>query len=271
MKNMGKAIKCPACGAYYNGAVYSNCPYCSNSGNSTQATAQTKKPEQKGGLLGLIGKKSPVANQSAQTPSTQNKEIQPNPISKPTAPLFSTMESQKEEPAVQVDAPPENKHEPKLEHKVEPAPGLSLSQAISRSGRTVGKYISANGSEGVAPVVGWLVGVKGASQGQSFNLKSGKNKIGRSHEMDVKLLGDESVSRTSAAVIVYDAKAREFSILPGDSDSLCYVNDKAVYERLQLCGYEKIEFGDAGLNMYVFVPFCGERFSWSDYIHPQNK
>lgn len=263
---MGKAIKCPACGSYYNGAVFTNCPYCSNSG-STQTPSQTKKAGQKGGLLGLIGKKSPVANQSAQTPAPQDQEILPNPVSRPTAPLFSTMESQKEEPAVLVDVP----HKPETEHKAEPAPGISLSQAISRSGRTVGKYISTSGSEGVAPVVGWLVGVKGSSQGQSFNLKSGRNKIGRSHEMDVKLLGDESVSRTSAAVIVYDAKAQEFSILPGDSDSLCYVNDKAVYERLQLCGYEKIEFGDAGLNMYVFVPFCGEHFSWSDYIQPQNK
>lgn len=260
---MGKAIKCPACGSYYNGAVYTNCPYCNNS--STQTTAQPKKPEPKSGLMGLIGKKTPPQTPKENPP--EPKQVQPNPVSRPTVPIFLSTKPQEEEPAILADPPPESKPEP----KVEPALGISLSQAISRSGRTVGKYISASGSEGVAPVVGWLVGVKGASQGQSFNLKSGRNKIGRSHEMDVKLLGDESVSRTSAAVIVYDAKAREFSILPGDSDSLCYVNDKAVYERLQLCGYEKIEFGDAGLNMYVFVPFCGERFSWSDYIQPQNK
>ena len=83
--------------------------------------------------------------------------------------------------------------------------------------------------------------------------------------MDVKLLNDESVSRTSAAVIIFDAKAQEFSIVPGESDSLCYVNNRAVYDRQMLYGYESIEFGDAGLNQYVFVPFCGDKFSWSDH------
>lgn len=264
---MGKAIKCPACGAYYNGSVYTNCPYCSNGGNGEQNSPQTKKSESKGGLMGLFGKKNSAANLPKEELSVPVQQVQPEPIKRETKPLFSSVDSLKEDPSMTDNNPPVSK----LENKPEPTPGISLSQAISRSGRTVGKYISASGSEGVAPVVGWLVGVKGASQGQSFNLKSGRNKIGRAHEMDVKLLGDDTVSRTSAAVIVYDAKAREFSILPGDSDSLCYVNDKAVYERVQLLGYEKIEFGDAGLNMYVFVPFCGEQFSWSDYIQTQNK
>lgn len=264
---MGKAIKCPACGAYYNGSVYTNCPYCSSGGSSEQNPQQTKKPESKGGLMGLFGKKNASANLPKVEDVIPMQEVQPEPVKRETKPLFSSVEPKKEESSAPAHMPPAAKPEPKLET----ASGISLSQAISRSGRTVGKYISSGGSEGVAPVVGWLVGVKGASQGQSFNLKSGRNKIGRSHEMDVKLLGDESVSRTSAAVIVYDAKAREFSILPGESDSLCYVGDKAVYERVQLSGYEKIEFGDAGLNMYVFVPFCGERFSWSDYIQTQNK
>ena len=107
--------------------------------------------------------------------------------------------------------------------------------------------------------------VKGAHFGQSFVLHSGKNKIGRSHEFDVKLLNDESVSRTCVAVIVYDAKVNAFSLLPGESDSLCYVNAEAVYERKVLSGYEKIELGDSEKNMFVFVPLCGEQFNWSDY------
>ena len=104
-----------------------------------------------------------------------------------------------------------------------------------------------------------------SAAGQSFALHSGRNKIGRSQDFDVRLLNDESVSRSCVAVIMFDAKASTFSIISGDSDSLCYVNGEALYERKVLVGYEQIELGDSERNMFVFVPLCGEQFSWISY------
>ena len=143
-------------------------------------------------------------------------------------------------------------------------PSLTLSQALNLSGRkTVGKYVGSSG-EIIMPVVGWLVCVKGAYYGHSFNLKSGRNRIGRAHDMDIKLLNDDSVSRSSVAVIIFEPKSRGFSIISGESDSLCYIDGKPLYDndRCELHGYEEIEFGDQELNKFVFVPFCGERFHW---------
>ena len=104
-----------------------------------------------------------------------------------------------------------------------------------------------------------------SAAGQSFALHSGKNKMGRSQEFDIRLLNDESVSRSCVAAIVFDTKMGAFSIIPGDSDSLCYVNGEALYERKSLVGYEQIELGDSERNMFVFVPLCGEQFSWNSY------
>ena len=123
---------------------------------------------------------------------------------------------------------------------------------------------SSAAENGVDPVVGWLVCVKGPYYGQSFPLKSGKNRIGRAQSMDVRLLNDSSVSRDCVAVIVYDAKIGDFSVIPGDSDSLCYWNEAAVYAREQLTAYDTLELGDSGRNAFIFVPLCGERFSWAD-------
>ena len=242
---MGKVVKCSSCNSYYNGAIYSSCPYC----NVEATGAATHGADKSKGLLGFLGKKSSQGGEAtapsesiaiSKTVSMQNSSSQKNAagLSGPTVPL---------------PEPHSN------------APDMTLSQAISRSGRTVGKYISAGNGESVAPVVGWIVAVKGSCIGLDFKLKSGRNKIGRSHEMDVKLLNDDSVSRNSVAVLIYDPKTGEFSIAPGESDSLCYVDGKALYSRVILTGYEKLEFGDKGYNQYIFVPFCGSRFRWSDF------
>lgn len=257
---MSNAIKCPACGLYYNGARYANCPYCKESIEKKAVPAPVEQKTH--GIWGIFDKKAKGEN--ARPVPAQPFEDQDVPETAeelhvvPTAPLYP------QEPAPAFYQTPIDSAPAQAVERSENGGmgGMTLSKQLSLSGRTVGKYISNSTGESIAPVVGWIVGIKGAYRGQSFNLKSGRNKIGRSHEMDIKLLNDDSVSRASAAVIIFDAKAGRFFIVPGDSDSLCYVDDKALYERMELAGYEKIEFGDAGMNKYVFVPFCGERFSW---------
>lgn len=294
---MGKAVKCPACKSFYNGQLYTKCPYCNETAAKTDS-AGTETEEKKTGMFSFWGKRNTVKPPKNDEKKEEKEEPQEQPVVPKqmeqgeeegiphTVPMDDSIlqneDSQQvisKTTAMQETTPhtvPLNDEpvkaagiEPNTPAKRSDKSTPSLSQSISRSGRTVGKYISNSSGESIAPVVGWLVGVKGACYGQSFNLKSGRNKIGRSHEMDVKLLNDDSVSRTSVAVIVFDAKGGEFSILPGESDSLCYVNESALYERKILSGYEEIEFGDKSLNKYIFVPFCGERFQWSAYSQPQ--
>ena len=274
---MSNAIKCSVCGFYYNGATYTNCPFCKKTeekkvppiplGKKTHGTwgifQKKEKEEQVTSVSEQLAEKNKETQKREETQKKNDvKEVSTATVHTGNPPVLAR-------PMVSelLTTPAKTQEQPGSGE----VGGMPLSKQISMSGRTVGKYISNSNGESISPVVGWLVGVKGAYRGQSFNLKSGRNKVGRSHEMDVKLLNDDSVSKASVAVIIFDAKAGQFFIMPGDSDSLCYVNETALYERRALTGYEEIEFGDAGLNKYIFVPFCGERFSWSESDHEEKQ
>lgn len=127
------------------------------------------------------------------------------------------------------------------------------------SSKTVAIYSDLSNDE---PVVGWLVCVKGTSFGQSFNLIAGKNTIGRSLQMDVDLVSEESVSRNTHAIIIYEPKKRQFILKAGDSSGLTYLNDELVLDHLIIKAYDKIQLGECEM---IFVPFCNEKFTWDIY------
>lgn len=120
----------------------------------------------------------------------------------------------------------------------------------------------------VEPVVGWLVSVKGKSFGASFPLHSGRNFIGRDRSNDVCLPGDTSISRQCHAIFVYDPKGKSFIIMPGTSRELFYLNDKVVLGVEEIKMYDRISIGHTDL---IFVPLCGEEFSWEDYMEKNQK
>jgi hypothetical protein len=176
-------------------------------------------------------------------------------------------------PSVKVphSAVPQDEHkagdqEPQTTKKSE-APPVSepIGGAVQRLGKTTAKYIGTFDGETIYPVVGWLVCVKGVYYGQAFPLRTGFNTIGRSHDMIIGLLRDESVSGTTALKISYDSVENEFYAIPGESNKICYIAGTALYEVRKLNGFEEIMFGDSGASMYVFVPLCGEKFRWAQY------
>lgn len=262
---MVKAIKCTKCGLHYNAAIYNTCPHCQSAEPKTKKeeikgeTHEEVKKEIKGGLGSFIfgGKREDISRK------TENYfEIKQEKITE-TVNSEEVLKPDREHDIVkQIE---ENKETKKNEIPTPEPKGASLKNEISKVGRTVGKYISSSSEDVIEPVVGWLICVKGTYFGQSFQLKTGKNKIGRGKEFDVKLLNDDSISRTCMAVIAYDGKAREFSVWAGESDKLSYLNGKALYERVVLNGYEEIEFGDSEKNKFIFVPLCGEKFAWENY------
>lgn len=118
-------------------------------------------------------------------------------------------------------------------------------------------------SEGTAkePVVGWLVAVNGEMMGRSFELRTGKNFIGRGSDMDIVLSGDKSVSRSKHAIILFEPNEKIFMVQPGESRELFYLNGSVVLNAVKVSAYDKISIGTTEL---LFVPFCGDKFSWTD-------
>lgn len=153
---------------------------------------------------------------------------------------------------------------------LDPAPTEPVTAPVTEPGsvaiipadseKTVGFYENNVGTE---PVVGWLVCVEGSEFGKSFNLKAGKNFIGRNPLVnDIVLTGDSSVSREKHAIVVYDPKSRNFLVQPGLSSELFYVNDEVV---LQAAAIKTRDFISVGNTKLMFVPCCGPNFTWDDY------
>lgn len=160
--------------------------------------------------------------------------------------------------------------------KNSPSEVSSLREAVkiasaSNEGKTMSYFSAAtsqiNGQSSpkrvADPVVGWLVCISGYNLGDSFNIYAGKNSIGRSSENRVVIADDNSVSRIKHALIVYEPKKRNFYLQPGDSSGLTYLNDEYITESHKLSAHDTIELGD---SKFMFVPLCGETFSWEDYM-----
>lgn len=135
--------------------------------------------------------------------------------------------------------------------------GDNIDNIINDDEKTIGYYSI---DTGVEPVVGWLVCIEGIDFGKSFNLKAGKNFIGRNSQTnDIVLQGDNSVSREKHAIVVYDPKSSAFLVQPGMSSELFYLNDKVILQASIIKVRDIISVGNTKL---MFIPFCGPDFSW---------
>lgn len=138
-----------------------------------------------------------------------------------------------------------------------PTPSASAAKA-GDDAKTVSYYGTSIGAE---PVVGWLVCIEGDHYGESFQLKSGRNFIGRNVNMDVALTGDMSVSRERHAIVIYEPKAKCFIAQAGDARELFYLNDNVVLNNEMMKNYDVLSIGNEKL---LFVGLCGPQFCWED-------
>ena len=202
------------------------------------------------------------AEESVEEPTAEPAE---EPVEEPTAePAEEPVEEPPAEPAEEpVEEPPA---EPAEEPVEEPAPSplvkaveATASKNISALPKTVAYY----NFDRVVPPVGWLVCTKGACQGQAFECRTGRNRIGRGADMDINLAEEHTVSRETHAILIYEPRQRKFYIQAGSGEGLTYLNDSLVFSHDELRAYDKLALGKAE---FVFLPLCGDRFTWDDYI-----
>ena len=167
-----------------------------------------------------------------------------------------------------------------------PAPSAAASAAArspARSRRTKTRLIGFDKSDGdvvdifndapsgsapvAAPVrakfpVGWIVVSDGPGRGESFPLFTGMSQIGRGDDQNVKLdFGDNSISRTNHAAIVFDTETKEFLLGHGGKSNIVRLNDKPLISNEPLKTGDVIRIGETALR---FVALCDETFSWDD-------
>lgn len=222
-------------GHLYDPAVHPVCPYCNGGQKITVASAGRTAPIVR--PVTAAGRTAPLSGASVTAPQK-------------TAPLsgISVTAPQKTAPPRGYGAPP-----PEPVPTAPPSPGVSVTAA----NRTVGMMQSQMGFD---PVVGWLACVAGPSKGKSYAVRGGVNAIGRSERMDIMVTGDLKISAENHAKISYSEKHNRFNLLPGEGRNIVYLNDEEVFTPMPLRAYDIIDFGETKL---LFVPLCGERFTWT--------
>lgn len=239
-------------GHLYDPDKYPACPYCNGGQKITVASAGRTAP---------IGRSVLSPSRTAPVGGT------PVTAAQKTAPLsgVSVTAPQRTAPlsggipvtAAQKTAPPRGYGVPQpdpVPTAPPPPPGFGVS--VTAAGKTVGMMQSQMGFD---PVVGWLACVAGPSKGKSYTVRGGINAIGRSERMDIVVTGDLKISAENHAKISYSEKNNRFNLLPGEGRNIVYLNDEEVFAPMPLQAYDVIDFGETRL---LFVPLCGERFTW---------
>ena len=259
---------------FFDGDKYTVCPICgspssdySNQGNNSKAAGRSEREQNYGVDIGVHEEK----NSDFKTPhkpskfraSKKNKEMESDvntvavyPDNNDNSSLTVAVGYGEENKA---DYKVENNAEKISENIVENKVSEVIEKKIPDTGKTIGFYANVSNE----PVVGWLICIKGESQGESYNLKAGKNTIGRGAGMDVMLAQEKSISREKHAILTYEPKKRIFILQPGESSGLVYLNDNLLMSYEEIHAYDMIQLGEA---LFMFMPFCGEKFTWDDYI-----
>ena len=173
------------------------------------------------------------------------------------------------------------------EPAVVPTPSAVAARSPARSRRTKTRLIGFEQSDGAvvdlfndAPAaaaatasvkfpVGWIVVADGPGRGESFSLLSGMSQIGRGEDQAVQLdFGDNSISRTNHAAIVYDPDSKEFLLGHGGKSNIVRLNDKPVISNELIKTGDIIRIGDTVLR---FIALCDKSFNWSDGSTEENE
>jgi len=149
---------------------------------------------------------------------------------------------------------------------VPPPPPLTTGNNLSSGARIapppMERTIAVRAASESAPkryVVGWLVGLNGASRGESFPLRIGRNVLGRDRRSDVVVPDDQASSHH--ADLVFRPEERRFILMDHNSTNGTYVNEVEIEPRRDLSTKDVIRIGS---HRFLFMPLCHDGFFWDD-------
>jgi hypothetical protein len=108
-------------------------------------------------------------------------------------------------------------------------------------------------------VVGWLIGLNGATRGESFPVRMGRNVLGRDRRSDVVINDDQASAHH--ADLVFRPEERRFILMDHNSTNGTYVNEGEIEPRRDLAAQDIIRVGS---HRFLFVPLCHDGFYWDD-------
>lgn len=276
MADSTSVVRCPY-GHFYDEKKYDKCPLCEKGAPPNQKKSGIQIQED-------ISRQDSQETQkkSIKNPATQKKQKEPNTIS-----IWKSWGHKKkeefeekkvfEEPEEDIseddtledmDKPEPEKNDQRKEERVdvsveEDADTRNLKDVVEAADvdKSDIKTISVFGSVSKV-VVGWLIAIDGLELGHEFKIVDGKNLIGRDPNMNISIQKDNSISRDTHTVILYDAEGLNFYVLP-EGKGTVYVNKEIVLSPTKLNKGDLIKIGN---TLLYFLPLCGEDFDWKNYF-----
>jgi hypothetical protein len=108
-------------------------------------------------------------------------------------------------------------------------------------------------------VVGWLIGLSGSTRGESFEVRIGRNVLGRDKRSDIVVNDDQASAHH--ADLVFRPEEKRFILMDHNSTNGTYVNELEIEPRRDLIPKDIIRIG---LQRFLFMPLCDEGFYWDD-------
>lgn len=108
-------------------------------------------------------------------------------------------------------------------------------------------------------IYAWIVCIEGERQGKSYNITEGKNYIGSHDTMDIQVLGDKEIRDKKHAVIAYDARNLQGTLLGEESMGFIRLNEAAIYTSKDLKGGDILEIGK---SKFFYFDFAKEYHQW---------
>lgn len=178
-----------------------------------------------------------------------------------------------EEPETVIEPEPESKEEVQVEptEPAEPQPFEAQETPQEEEEKTtlkdtVASAVSSRIPDDITPeelnsnpVIGWLVAIKGAHKGRSYEVKQGRNFIGRSTAMDICLSGNSKISRDRHAIITYDPRSKKCFLQPDETRDLIYINDELLFGPMPMKHNDVIVLAD---EEFVFLALQCDKADW---------
>lgn len=124
--------------------------------------------------------------------------------------------------------------------------------------RTVAaQKITAEAAVGKRFVVGWLVALTGSERGQSYDVRVGRNVLGRDRRSDIVISDDQASAHH--ADLVFRPEEKRFILMDHNSTNGTYVNEVEIEPRRDLVARDIVRVGS---QRFLFMPLCDENFYW---------
>lgn len=243
----------------------------------SERTEENKEPELEEDTVEIEETEPSVEEESApaepEIPLDEAKTEEPVAVEEPEAAIeaVETAAAVAEEPVVSEEPEPEPEPESKEEAEAKPQPFEAQEKPQEEEEKTtlkdtVASAVSSRIPDDITPeelnsnpVIGWLVAIKGAHKGRSYEVKQGRNFIGRSTAMDICLSGNSKISRDRHAIITYDPRSKKCFLQPDETRDLIYINDELLFGPMPMKHNDVIVLAD---EEFVFLALQCDKADW---------